>query len=98
VQTRRYGQSIGCIEYAAMEGQADIAAVAREVLAVLGTGGSIAPLTGRPAGLSLRDAYRVTARLGAAFAARGEPPIGRKIGFTNTSIWAEYNVYAPIWG
>ena len=30
--------------------------------------------------------------------ARGERPIGRKIGFTNRTIWAEYGVYAPIWG
>jgi 2-oxo-3-hexenedioate decarboxylase len=25
-------------------------------------------------------------------------PLGRKIGFTDRTIWAEYNVYAPIWG
>jgi 2-keto-4-pentenoate hydratase len=24
--------------------------------------------------------------------------VGRKIGFTNRTIWAEYNVYGPIWG
>ena len=30
--------------------------------------------------------------------ARGEMPVGRKIGFTNRTIWAEYNVYGPIWG
>jgi 2-oxo-3-hexenedioate decarboxylase len=24
--------------------------------------------------------------------------IGRKIGFTNRTIWAKYAVYAPIWG
>jgi 2-oxo-3-hexenedioate decarboxylase len=30
--------------------------------------------------------------------ARGEVPIGRKIGFTNRTIWAEYGVFAPIWG
>src|SRR6266481_9583867 len=28
---------------------------------------------------------------------RGEKPIGRKIGFTNRTIWAEYGVRAPIW-
>jgi len=31
-------------------------------------------------------------------ARRGELPVGRKIGFTNRTIWPEYNVYAPIWG
>ncbi len=30
--------------------------------------------------------------------ARGERPIGRKIGFTNRTIWDEYGVHAPIWG
>ena len=25
-------------------------------------------------------------------------PIGRKIGFTNRTIWPQYGVYAPIWG
>jgi 2-keto-4-pentenoate hydratase len=29
---------------------------------------------------------------------RGERPVGRKIGFTNRSIWPEYHVSAPIWG
>ena len=28
---------------------------------------------------------------------RGEKPVGRKIGFTNRTIWAEYGVRAPIW-
>jgi len=28
---------------------------------------------------------------------RGERPVGRKIGFTNRAIWAEYGVGAPIW-
>ena len=30
--------------------------------------------------------------------ARGEVVVGRKIGFTNRTIWPEYGVYAPIWG
>jgi 2-keto-4-pentenoate hydratase len=30
--------------------------------------------------------------------ARGETPIGRKIGFTNRLIWDEYGVSSPIWG
>ena len=28
----------------------------------------------------------------------GWRPIGRKIGFTNRSIWPRYGVYEPIWG
>jgi 2-oxo-3-hexenedioate decarboxylase len=30
--------------------------------------------------------------------ARGEKVLGRKIGFTNRTIWEQYGVYAPIWG
>ncbi len=30
--------------------------------------------------------------------ARGEHVTGRKIGFTNRTIWAEYDVHHPIWG
>ena len=30
--------------------------------------------------------------------ARGERPVGFKIGFTNRGIWPRYQVYAPIWG
>lgn len=30
--------------------------------------------------------------------ARGERPVGRKVGFTNRRIWPEYDVWAPIWG
>ena len=30
--------------------------------------------------------------------ARGERPVGYKIGFTNRTIWERYQVFAPIWG
>ena len=43
-------------------------------------------------------AYRVTAAIKELRRARGATPVGRKIGFTNRTIWAEYGVYAPIWG
>jgi 2-oxo-3-hexenedioate decarboxylase len=46
----------------------------------------------------LPKAYRVAAKVRRLREARGERPIGRKIGFTNRTIWAEYGVYAPIWG
>jgi 2-oxo-3-hexenedioate decarboxylase len=77
---------------------ADIAAIAAEIFATLGTGRQIAPFTARPAGLTVADAYRVSAALNAMRRARGETPLGRKIGFTNRTIWPEYGVYAPIWG
>lgn len=75
-----------------------IEAVAAEVFAAVGSGRQIAPFSSRPGGLTLDEAYRVTARLDRARIARGERAVGRKIGFTNRAIWPEYGVYAPIWG
>lgn len=78
-----------------MSVQDDLAA---ECLALLGSGRQVEPFTrGRP-GLGLAEAYGVTARLRALREARGERVVGRKIGFTNRTIWREYGVYAPIWG
>jgi 2-oxo-3-hexenedioate decarboxylase len=76
----------------------DIESVAREAFAVLDSGRQIAPFSSRWAEFSLSDAYQVTAAIRKEREARGERPIGRKIGFTNRTIWAEYNVHAPIWG
>ena len=49
-------------------------------------------------GLSVDDAYRVTPLVRQLYEAGGAKVIGRKIGFTNRTIWPEYGVYAPIWG
>jgi 2-oxo-3-hexenedioate decarboxylase len=51
-----------------------------------------------PSGFTLPDAYEVGRRLHALRVARGEQPVGWKIGFTNRTIWPRYDVYAPIWG
>jgi 2-keto-4-pentenoate hydratase len=73
-------------------------AIAAEVFATLGTGRPISLFTGRPEGLTLAEAYRANARLNEIRQARGEKVVGRKIGFTNRTIWDEYKVYAPMWG
>jgi 2-oxo-3-hexenedioate decarboxylase len=73
-------------------------AIAEEALAVLGSGRQIAPFSQRYSDLELKTAYDVTAALCKKRAERGERAIGRKIGFTNRTIWDEYNVHAPIWG
>lgn len=49
-------------------------------------------------GLTLEDAYRVAARIRDLRTAAGERIVGRKVGFTNRTIWDEYGVDAPIWG
>jgi 2-oxo-3-hexenedioate decarboxylase len=76
----------------------DIAAVAAEAQAAIDGGRQIAPFSARYPDFALADAYRVTAAMRDARLARGEVAVGRKIGFTNRTIWAEYQVYAPMWG
>ena len=49
-------------------------------------------------GLGLAAAYAVTQDIRKLREQRGERIVGRKIGFTNETIWDEYGVYAPIWG
>lgn len=72
--------------------------LAETILAAADQREHIYPLTGREGSFGLTDAYRVTAEVRCLRELRGERVIGRKIGFTNTTIWAEYNVDAPIWG
>ena len=81
-----------------MDALIDIQAVAAETFATLDTGGQIEPFSSRLSSFNLDDAYRVTAAVRKMRETRGELPVGRKIGFTNHTIWAEYNVYEPIWG
>jgi 2-keto-4-pentenoate hydratase len=76
----------------------NVAEIATEALAALDTGRQIAPFSCRLAAFELDDAYRVTAAANHMRVTRGETRVGRKIGFTNRTIWTEYNVHGPIWG
>ena len=69
-----------------------------ELLEALTQARSIAPFTSRDPGFDMARAYAVAEGLHHARMDRGERPVGRKIGFTNRTIWAEYGVYEPIWG
>src|SRR5215470_20121288 len=81
-----------------MIGQAEIEAVAKEVITSLSNHSQIPTFSSRPDGLTLAQAYRVTPRLRAAFEARGERITGRKIGFTNRQMWKAFGVQSTIWG
>lgn len=75
----------------------DPKAIAAEVLACLDGRSQRTPFSAAGP-FTEADAYRVTAELRRLRVARGEKPVGRKIGFTNRNIWAEYSVFRPIWG
>lgn len=72
--------------------------IAAEVLDALAAHRPVGPFSDRLPEFSMDDAYGVTAALRSMREARGESQLGRKIGFTNSAIWNEYGVYAPIWG
>jgi 2-oxo-3-hexenedioate decarboxylase len=78
--------------------ESTVAAIAAEAFDLLGTGRQTSPFSARYPDLDLAAAYHVASVVRELREARGERPVGRKIGFTNSTIWDEYNVHAPIWG
>lgn len=58
----------------------------------------MAPITDSDPDFDLAKAYAAQAELTATRRRRGAHIIGVKTGFTNTTIWDEYNVHAPIHG
>jgi 2-oxo-3-hexenedioate decarboxylase len=72
--------------------------IAADLLAALDNHHRLETFTSRLPGFDLAAAYRVTAALRRLRTERGERVVGRKLGFTNRTIWPEFGVYAPIWG
>jgi 2-oxo-3-hexenedioate decarboxylase len=71
---------------------------ARAVLDALDTGRRLPPFTEADPGFGMEEAGAAAVDLMRLREARGERVAGHKLGFTNRTIWAEYGVYAPIWG
>jgi 2-oxo-3-hexenedioate decarboxylase len=62
-------------------------------------GGSLMPLpSAESRSFSMADGFAIADSLRSLRMARGEKPLGYKIGFTNRSIWERYGVHQPIWG
>jgi len=80
-----------------LESKLDAARLAREVLDALDRGATIPSIVARHPDFGWDEGYRVAAELIRLRRARGERTVGRKIGFTNRNIWAEYGATAPIW-
>ena len=75
----------------------DIRVIARELLNALEQGGTIPSIVERNPRFGWEQGYAVAAEILRLRRARGEKTVGRKIGFTNRNIWAEYGATAPIW-
>jgi 2-oxo-3-hexenedioate decarboxylase len=73
-------------------------ALSAELLALDDAPREVPPFSARYDGLSAEAGYRAAAHLHAHRVARGWKPVGRKIGFTNRTIWPRYGVHEPMWG
>lgn len=72
-------------------------ALADRILAASAACTPIDPITDARPEFDLVAAYDVAAKITQRRLARGERPVGWKIGFTNQAIWAEQGLSAPIW-
>jgi 2-oxo-3-hexenedioate decarboxylase len=72
--------------------------VVAEVIAVGRAGGQVQPFSSRYTDFTFGDAYEIAQLVRDIRVARGETAIGRKIGFTNRTVWDSYGLSAPIWG
>jgi 2-oxo-3-hexenedioate decarboxylase len=79
-------------------GASDAAGVADRVLDAFVSRRLIRPLSGEDPSLDDDGAYAIALEVYTRRLGRGERPVGRKIGFTNQSIWAGSQVSGPIWG
>jgi len=71
---------------------------ARELLAALDGAALVPLLSERDPAFDLSEAFATADAHRRLRIARGERPLGYKIGFTNRGIWDRYGVHAPIWG
>ena len=73
----------------------DADSIALEIHEAIESASQIQPFSDRGIALSNGEAYRIARKLADL---RGWTVVGRKIGFTNRSIWPAYSVDQPMWG
>jgi 2-keto-4-pentenoate hydratase len=70
----------------------------RELVDVHEKGRIVPPFTERYPGLTPHAGYAAARMLHEHRLAIGWKPVGRKIGFTNRTLWERYGVHEPMWG
>jgi 2-keto-4-pentenoate hydratase len=75
----------------------DINSIADRLIEAYDSAGMLAPISASVAEFDIAEGYRVLAEIDRRRRAQGWQPLGRKIGFTNTTIWSRYGVAAPLW-
>jgi 2-keto-4-pentenoate hydratase len=77
--------------------RASIDALADRLIAAYDSATTIAPIAAATHGFDVAAAYDVLHEIERRRIAQGWRPVGRKIGFTNRTIWPRYGVYQPMW-
>jgi len=77
--------------------QPDVAAIATRLIAAYDGATMLAPISASVPGFDVARAYDVLAEIETRRRTQGWLAVGRKIGFTNRTIWARYGVYQPMW-
>jgi 2-keto-4-pentenoate hydratase len=72
--------------------------LARELVDLHETPREVPPFSQRYPQLTAADGYAAARRLHEHRLAQGWKPVGRKIGFTNRTLWERYGVHEPMWG
>jgi 2-oxo-3-hexenedioate decarboxylase len=75
----------------------EVGEIADTLLAAYDDASLVPPLSHTEPGLTTADAYAVLEHIFAIRTSKGWAPVGRKIGFTNRTIWARYGVEQPMW-
>jgi len=75
----------------------DTANLADELIAAYDSAQTLPPITARLPGFAVADGYDVLAAVEERRRRQGWQEVGRKIGFTNRTIWSRYGVWEPIW-
>ena len=76
---------------------ANLTTIADRLIAAHDTATTLPPITADAPDFSVADGYAVLADIEQRRRAQGWQAIGRKIGFTNRTIWPRYGVYQPMW-
>ena len=77
--------------------QLSLSPIADRLIAAQDGATMLPPITAHAPDFSVADAYEVLRQIEARRCAQGWRPVGRKIGFTNRTIWDRYGVWQPMW-
>lgn len=75
----------------------ELGAFATELINAYDSATMLAPLTKRARDFDVAAAYAVRGEIDARRRAQGWRSAGRKIGFTNRTLWPRYDIWEPLW-